>query len=101
MMVFPFPSVSVMAVPAAQLPALTAITPCSESLKVWAIPAAPVPIKVMRALLLSHLFERFYRTDPSRSARTGGYGIGLSVAKAIVQAHNGKIQGKPGTVIPC
>ena len=46
MMVFPFPSVSVMAVPAAQLPALTAITPCSESLKVWAIPEAPVPIKV-------------------------------------------------------
>ena len=40
------------------------------------------------------LFERFYRTDPSRSAQTGGYGIGLSVAKAIAEAHNGKIQAR-------
>lgn len=38
------------------------------------------------------LFDRFYRTDPSRNSRTGGHGIGLSVAKAIVTAHNGKIQ---------
>ena len=37
------------------------------------------------------IFERFYRIDPSRSTMTGGYGIGLSVAKAIVNAHNGKI----------
>lgn len=40
------------------------------------------------------LFERFYRTDPSRSSQTGGHGIGLSVAKAIVTAHGGKIQAK-------
>ena len=38
------------------------------------------------------LFDRFYRIDPSRNAQTGGYGIGLSVAKAIVTAHNGRIQ---------
>ena len=37
------------------------------------------------------LFERFYRTDASRSSETGGSGIGLSVAKAIVEVHNGKI----------
>ncbi len=41
---------------------------------------------------LNSLFERFYRTDPSRNSKTGGYGIGLSVAKAIVEAHNGKIK---------
>ena len=40
---------------------------------------------------LNHIFERFYRMDSSRSSQTGGYGIGLSVAKAIVAAHNGKI----------
>lgn len=40
---------------------------------------------------LAHLFERFYRMDASRNSQTGGYGIGLSVAKAIVNAHNGKI----------
>lgn len=43
---------------------------------------------------LNLLFERFYRIDPSRNSQTGGYGIGLSVAKAIVAAHNGKIQAK-------
>lgn len=41
---------------------------------------------------LPHLFERFYRVDPSRNSQTGGYGIGLSVAKAIVTAHGGKIK---------
>lgn len=40
---------------------------------------------------LDVLFERFYRTDASRNSQTGGSGIGLSVAKAIVTAHKGKI----------
>ena len=38
-----------------------------------------------------HLFDRFYRVDNSRNSETGGHGIGLSMAKAIVNAHNGKI----------
>ena len=40
---------------------------------------------------LAHLFDRFYRTDDSRSRESGGYGIGLSVAKAIVEKHGGTI----------
>lgn len=40
----------------------------------------------------AHLFDRFYRTDASRNSETGGHGIGLSVAQAIVTAHGGKIQ---------
>lgn len=40
---------------------------------------------------LSHLFDRFYRTDASRNSETGGHGIGLSIAQAITAAHNGKI----------
>ena len=40
---------------------------------------------------LDVLFERFYRLNSSRNSGTGGSGIGLSVAQAIVQAHKGKI----------
>ena len=48
--------------------------------------------KEMKKENLSHLFDRFYRTDESRNSQTGGYGIGLSIAKAVVTAHKGKIQ---------
>ena len=37
------------------------------------------------------LFERFYRADASHNSKTGGFGIGLSAAYAIVKAHKGKI----------
>ena len=38
------------------------------------------------------IFERFYRTDISRQRKTGGSGIGLTIVKSIIKAHNGKIE---------
>jgi two-component system OmpR family sensor kinase len=45
-----------------------------------------------------HVFERFWRGDQSRSRNTGGSGLGLSIAAAIVTAHGGAIglAGEPG-----
>ena len=41
---------------------------------------------------LPHLFDPFFRVDRSRSRKTGGYGLGLSICKRIVDAHGGRIQ---------
>ena len=41
---------------------------------------------------LPHLFERFYRADTSRSRESGGFGLGLAMAKAIADRHGGTIR---------
>ena len=41
---------------------------------------------------LPHIFEPFYRVDKSRDRKTGGYGLGLSLCKTIMNAHKGKIE---------
>lgn len=40
---------------------------------------------------LAHIFEKFYRLDMARSARTGGAGLGLAIARQIVTSHGGTI----------
>ncbi|MDQ7843941.1 MAG: ATP-binding protein [Armatimonadota bacterium] len=41
---------------------------------------------------LPHLFDRFYRVDPSRARRSGGSGIGLTIARHLVERHGGSIR---------
>jgi len=47
---------------------------------------------------LAHVFERFYRADPSRARSSGGAGLGLAIVAAVVAAHGGEVdaESEPG-----
>jgi two-component system OmpR family sensor kinase len=45
----------------------------------------------MSAEAAAHVFERFYRSDPSRSRSSGGAGLGMAIVHALVEAHQGRI----------
>jgi signal transduction histidine kinase len=69
-------------------PARVTVTESEESVEVRVIDDGPgIPHQD-----LANLFEPFYRVDRSRSKRTGGYGLGLSLCKRIMEAHGGSIE---------
>ena len=43
---------------------------------------------------LERIFEQFFRIDTSRASATGGAGLGLAIAREIVELHGGKIQAR-------
>ena len=45
---------------------------------------------------LAHIFERFHRGDTSRARETGGYGLGLAISKALIEAYGGSITPESG-----
>lgn len=74
-------------------------TPAHGRVSVWARRTAKnVEVTVsdtgegIRAEDLPHVFERFYRGEKSRNRITGGAGLGLAIARGIVQAHGGAIR---------
>lgn len=43
---------------------------------------------------IDHIFEKFYRADPSRNTSRGGSGLGLAISKQIIEEHQGRIWAK-------
>lgn len=76
------------------------ITCVLERQKNWLRLTVSNPTEGMSELRLERLFERFYRGDPSRNSQTGGYGLGLSIAAAVVASHKGKLTaGREGDLL--
>ena len=80
-------------------------TPAGGAVQVQAVPVQTgVRVEVVdtgkgiQAEDLPHVFERFYRGEKSRNRATGGAGLGLAIARGIIEAHGGKItvESSPG-----
>jgi len=77
-------------------------TPANGRVSVWVRRNNHIEVTVsdtgegIRAEDIPHVFERFYRGEKSRNRITGGAGLGLAIARGIVQAHGGEIKVESG-----
>lgn len=60
----------------------------SDAVRIWVFDTG----SGIEAADLPHIFDRFYRTDRSRSRVTGGTGLGLAIVRSIVELHGGRIE---------
>ena len=70
-------------------------SPSTRSRKLAELPCRlPTLEKGSTRRRFGHVFDRFYRTDPSRSRETGGSGLGLAIVKALVEAQGGSVESR-------
>jgi signal transduction histidine kinase len=70
--------------------------PPADGVRFWVADNGPG----IAAADLPHIFDRFYRADPSRARRSGGSGLGLAIARRYVEAHGGRIWAESPSTLP-